>query len=251
MKHLITSIFLAGILAFPSCNTGYHVVSAEGERLAVTAVFDKEPDMTATEILKPYKEKVDSVMSPIIGYAANRLTSYRPESPLSNLIADILRQSAKQRLGFEPEIGIINMGGIRSILNEGEITIGDIYEISPFQNTLSVVDLKGDAVLELFSQIAAVHGEGISGAKLQISKDGKLLDATIGGKPVDPKKTYRIATIDYIAEGNDHMEAFKKASAKTQPSNAVLRDLFIEYVRANEHAGRFINAKTEGRIVEK
>ena len=96
-----------------------------------------------------------------------------------------------------------------------------------------------------------MHGEGLSGAKLVISKEGKLLDAKVEGKPVDPEKEYQVATIDYIAEGNDRMEAFKKATAKVEPENAVLRDLFIEYVKRMEAAGRCVDAEVEGRIVER
>ena len=104
--------------------------------------------------------------------------------------------------------------------------------------------------LELFQQIAAVHGEGLSGARLVISKDGRLLRAEVGGKPVDPAKEYRVATIDYLAEGNDRMEAFKKATSRTEPQDAVLRDLFIDYVKQCEAKGVFVNAEIEGRIVE-
>lgn len=217
----------------------------------MTDEYDRHPDASAVEIFGHYQQKVDSIMSPVIGHAAEELTSYRPESPLSNLIADILRESAAKRFGQMPEVGIMNMGGIRNIMNGGNITIGTIYEICPFQNALSVVTMKGDVLLELFRQIASLHGEGLSGANLVISKDGKLISAKVGGKDISPAADYRVATIDYIAAGNDHMEAFKKAVKKEEPADAVLRDLFIEYVKANEAAGRTIDARVEGRIVVK
>mgnify|MGYP000027270014 FL=1 len=189
-------------------------------------------------------------MTPVIGHSARKLEAYRPESPLSNLMADILCEGAKSKLGISVDVGVMNVGGIRNILNEGDITFGSIYEISPFQNALSVVVLKGEDLLELFQQIAAVHGEGLSGARLVISKDGRLLRAEVGGKPVDPAKEYRVAAIDYLAEGNDRMEAFKKATSRTEPQDAVLRDLFIDYVKQCEAKGVFVNAEIEGRIVE-
>lgn len=73
----------------------------------------------------------------------------------------------------------------------------------------------------------------------------------MGGEQVDPEKDYQVATIDYLAEGNDRLGAFKKATAKVEPENAVLRDLFIEYVKRVEAAGRCVDAKIEGRIVER
>ena len=251
MKHIIVYSFLAGALALSSCKSSYSVELLEGGRIPVTAAFDQSSDETAAEILSTYKAKVDSIMCPVIGHSQKKLASFRPESPLSNFMADLLRIGAEKELGVKPEIGVMNMGGIRNIINPGAITIGEIYEICPFQNALSMVTLRGDALLELFEQIAALHGEGLSGAELVISEDGKLLSARVGSKQIDPKEEYRIATIDYIAAGNDHMEAFKKAVDKVEPEDAILRDIFIDYVKDCEARGRMIDAKVEGRITVK
>ena len=78
---------------------------------------------------------------------------------LFNLLADILRISAQEKAGIKADVGVMNMGGIRNLLNEGEITIESVYEITPFENKLAIVALKGSDLLELFSQMAAVHGE--------------------------------------------------------------------------------------------
>ena len=80
------------------------------------------------------------------------------------------------------DVGVTNMGGLRTALPEGDITYGNIYEITPFENTLCIVTMNGALLRELFENIAAVHGEGLSGACLEISGDGKLLDATVAGK---------------------------------------------------------------------
>ena len=125
-----------------------------------------------------------------------------------------LRASAEEKAGIKADVGVMNMGGIRNLLNEGEITIESVYEITPFENKLAIVALKGSDLLELFSQMAGVHGEGISGAKLIISEEGELLDAKVGGKNIEPEKEYQIATIDYLAEGNDRLEAFKRATGR-------------------------------------
>ncbi len=251
MKKGIYYGVYAAALVLSACGTSYSVVSVEGGKVPVTQAYDVGQDMDAWRILQPYQERIDSIMKPVIGEAARKLEAYRPESPLSNLLADILRDGAEPKAGIKADVGVMNMGGIRNLLNKGEITIASVYEIAPFENRLAVVTLKGADLLDLFGQIAAVHGEGLSGAKLVISKEGKLLDAKVEGKPVDPEKEYQVATIDYIAEGNDRMEAFKKATAKVEPENAVLRDLFIEYVKRMEAAGRCVDAEVEGRIVER
>lgn len=248
LRKILVYTVLTGAVILQSCQSGYTIVSVEGGRVPITDVYDKHPDANAEATLAPYKAKIDSIMTPVIGYSAAKLTSYRPESPLSNLIADLLRSCTQQKTGVMPDVGVMNIGGIRNILNKGEITVGNIYEISPFQNALAIVTMKGDVLTELFQQIASVHGEGLSGANLEITQDGKLLKATVNGKAIDPTKSYQIATIDYLAEGNDKLEAFKKAESKTTPSDAVLRDLFIDYVRDCQAKGKFINSSVEGRI---
>lgn len=249
-KTLLYSI-CAGMLALSACSSGYSLVSAEGGRVPMTNVYDTDQDMKAWRILQSYQTRVDSIMRPVIGHAEHKLEAYRPESPLSNLLADILRASAEEKAGIKADVGVMNMGGIRSLLNQGDITIASVYEIAPFENALSVVTLKGSDLQDLFSQMASVHGEGISGARLIISKEGELLDAKVGGKAIEPEREYQVATIDYLAEGNDHLEAFKRATAKTEPEDATLRDLFIEYVKRCEAEGKMVDAKTEGRIVER
>ena len=86
-----------------------------------------------------------------------------PESLLSNLVADVLRNAAGQVLGKPADMGLINMGGLRNVLTEGPITCENIYEILPFENSLCVLTMKGVYLKELFNNIAACHGQGVSG----------------------------------------------------------------------------------------
>ena len=82
----------------------------------------------------------------------------------------------------------------------------DVYEILPFENALCVLTLRGADLRHLFENIAARGGEGVSGVRLTISADGRLLDCSVGGLPVDEERTYTVATLDYLAEGNDGMD---------------------------------------------
>lgn len=98
-----------------------------------------------------------------------------------------------------------------------------------------------------------MRGEGLSGARLEISKDGKLLNATVNGKEIDDAKEYKVATLDYLAEGNDHMDAFAKVTDadKMLPQNATIRQLFLNYVNEQTKAGKKIDSQIEGRILIK
>lgn len=246
VKGMAIGVFAGWLLA--GCSSGYSLVSVEGGRIAITDKYDRNTDAEALCILKPYQQKVDSIMSPVIGHSAKNMGSYRPESPLSNWIADVLRQSAVRAIGKPADVAVMNMGGIRNAMPEGEITYGTIYEIAPFENALCVLTMDGATLKELFTEIAAVHGEGLSGAVLRIDEAGNLLDAKVNGRPIDVKKLYTVATIDYLAEGNDRMMAFRKAQSKTFPKDALLRTLLLDAVKQCEQKGQFVSAQVEGRI---
>ncbi len=252
IKKTIIASITVGVLLISGCASGYSLKKIEGGRVAMTAEYDENQDKAAAAILQPYKLVVDSIMSPVIGHSAKTLEASRPESPLSNLLADIIRKGGTKITGKPTDVGIMNMGGIRNTLPEGEITFGIIYEITPFENALCVLTLDGKTLMELFRQIAGLKGEGLSGASLIISPDGELIDAKVGGKPIIMDKEYTVATIDYLAEGNDKMTAFCEAKTKVFPSEPLLlRTAFLDYVKDCELKGRLVNAETEGRITIK
>lgn len=235
-----------------SCNYSYSVKSIEGGRVAMTEKYDEHVgDQEVQAILNKYKAGLDSIMSPVVGHVAHDMANYRPESPMSNLMSDLLLRSCELYTGKKADVAIMNIGGIRSSLSRGPITCGDIYEVSPFENSLCILEMDGSALYELFTQIALRHGEGLSGACLEISKDGKLLSAKVGGKPIDMKKIYVVSTLDYVAEGNDKMTAVLKAKSKFLPQNSTLRNLLMDYIKDCEEKGILIDAKVEGRIIIK
>ena len=253
MKFCTGAVLMAGALSFlGGCASGYSLKGIEGGRIPMTIEYDVDPDMSAEAILQPYRRVVDSIMSPVVGHSARTLDAYRPESPLSNLLADIIRQGAAKVSGKQADVGVMNMGGIRNSLPEGEVTYGMVYEITPFENALCVLTLDGKTLEKLFAQMARRGGEGLSGAKLVISPEGELLEAEVGGCPVVADKEYTVSTIDYLAEGNDGLEAFREAKLKTFPPRPLLlREVFLDYVKGCERKGCLVDAKSEGRICVK
>lgn len=248
LKNNILVLAFAGFATLAGCKSGYSLVEVEGSPIPVTAEYEAYPDMEAEEILCPYKLKVDSMMLPVIGHSAANLTAKRPESPLSNLIADVLRGAARPVVGREADVAVMNMGGIRNALPKGDITFGTIYEIAPFENALCLLTMDGATLEKLFEQIAAVGGEGLSGANLTIN-NGKIFESPqVNGKFIDPKKEYIVATIDYLAEGNDRLSAFREAKSKTVYKDKLLRNLLLDYVKEMQKKGKAVDAKVEGRI---
>ena len=251
--YLLSALAATSLLATSCAQKRYSVADVQRTRILIDSRYDAAPDREATAFLAPYKASVDSLMSPVMGTAACDMPRFRPESPLSNLLADILVWSSA-RFGEQPAFGVYNMGGIRATLSKGDVTRGDILDIAPFDNKICFLTLRGSDVAELFRQMAGVHGEGVShSVRLEISRDGKLLSASVGGRQIDPSASYRIVTIDYLAQGNDHLEAFKKktqfVSPKSEENNA--RFLIEDYFKAMKAEGKAVDAKVEGRVVEK
>jgi 2',3'-cyclic-nucleotide 2'-phosphodiesterase (5'-nucleotidase family) len=146
------------------------------------------------------------------------------------------------------------MGGVRADLPKGNVTYGDVLDVAPFENKIAFATMRGDVVLELFRQMAAVGGEGVSHeVRLVITKDGQLVSATLSGKPVDPQKDYRVATIDYLLGGNDKMEAFKKCRDINAPkdNNNNARFVIMDYFREMAKDGKEVDSQIEGRVIVK
>lgn len=252
---LIPGVALTGLLLFTSCHStrkavqaNYEVTQIEGSRICMDSTWDVRPDERAEAVLKPYKEKVDKMMYEVIGTSEMKMDKGRPESLLSNLVAEVLRLSAERVLKHPADIGIMNMGGLRNILPQGDITVDAVYEILPFENSLCVLTMKGTEIKELLKIIASLRGEGLSGARLEITKDGKLLNATVQGQEIIDDKDYTIATIDYLADGNDKLAPLQKAEKRECPDGMTLRGLFLDYVKQQTAAGKKITSKTDGRI---
>ena len=245
MRH---TILLLSLLFSPfrlcTFSQEYKVRSFCWERVEVTSALDESPSEEAMSIVAPYREKVDSIMAPPLGLSRVAMKAGRPESLLGNWAADVMVEGSTAT-GMEPaDMGLFNVGGLRAVMPEGIVRRGDIMLISPFENYLVVLEMKGKDLMELMENIASTRGEGVSSSvRMKITQDGKLLSCTVGGKEIDPKRTYTIATIDYLAEGNDKMTALKKAT-KRHDMGLVARDVMMEYVVKH----RVIDSKIEGRI---
>jgi len=237
-------------LLLVSCKSRHYVLrSVEPHRIEVTKALDSTPAYEAVDFLKPYLAGVDSLRKPYIGQSECYMAGGRPESLLSNWVTDAL-MAAGERLGHHPDFAICNVGGLRAAMPQGIVRRGDILAISPFENFITVLKLHGSDVQTLMQDIAAVHGEGVSSAvRLLITRDGRLKSATVGGKPIRQDSIYTIATLDYLAEGNDKIYSLKKAFERIDTKEPV-RETLMNYLRLLDKQGLKATASIEGRIVE-
>ena len=233
-----------------SCRSHYEVKQVQRTRIVVDNRYDHQPDAAAEQLIAPYRHVVDSIMGPVVGEVAHDMAAKRPESDLSNLLPDILMWAAKD-YGEQPVFAVYNCGGIRAALSKGKVTYGDVLDIAPFENKIAFTTLTGDLVMELFRQIAARGGEGVShGVELVITKDCKLVSARLNGEPIDPQRDYRVTTIDYLVQGNDGLTAFQRGHNLNSPQDSLNNSRFIimNYFRDKQAKGEVVDAQVEGRI---
>ena len=101
----------------------------------------------------------------------------------------------------------------------------------------------------IFESIASREGEGVSKEiQMTITSDNKIKNVTINGKNIDDNRIYTIATIDYLANGNDGMDAFKNATER-KDIPVHLRDAMLDEVKKQEAASKPLNSKMDNRLI--
>ena len=249
-KKFLYFLPIVAVAMSVSCTKHYQLEGVQRTRILIDSRYDKAPSAEATAFLAPFKHTVDSMMGPVVGKAASYLEAAKPESKLSNVLSDILVWAAKD-FNEKVDFSVYNIGGIRAALAEGIVTYGDVLEVAPFENKICFLDLSGEKVRELFEQIASRGGEGVSqGVRMSISSLGQLNGVQVNGKDIDPQATYRIATIDYLAQGNDGLVAFKACTNVNSPQNEEnnVRYIIMAYFRELYQQGKAVDGQVEGRI---
>lgn len=154
------------------------------------------------------------------------------------------------------DFAILNKGGLRRGLPKGTVNEGQIITMMPFNNRVQVIDIKGKDLMDAFNVMAAVDGNGVSdgveivyvpGTEELSKKDAYVTSATLNGKPIDPERTYRVATIDYIANGGDYMSTMRNHRLVAESPTVVYDDV-LDYLRKGHGRKKKINPPTAPRM---
>lgn len=186
-----------------------------------------------------------------VGETAIRLDGEREhvrskESNLGNLVADAIRKAAKA------DMSIVNGGQIRTSVEPGDITAGDIISVLPFGNYSVLKEISGADILAALEHGTSSYPEPkggfpqVSGATFSIDlnkgKGHRISDVRIGGEPLNPDKLYKLAINNFLSEGGDDYTMF--IDTKTLEEHASLDEIVMDYIRASSP----IDIKEEGRI---
>lgn len=221
--------------------------SVKARLIPVDSRLDSRIDRAYAAQIDPYRAKVDSLKNLRIGESPREWERRSPE--MLNLLSDFVRRRGAEISGKPVDLSIMNKGGIRNSLDKGPITQGEIIDIAPFDNRVVVIDLKGSDLLDNLAVMAGQDGNGVSGnVKVVYDPDTKAINtATVDGKAIDPARTYRIATIDYLANGNDYMTPLKNG-VRVARSNDVLYVSLIDAITAGKLDDLMANPDTTNRM---
>lgn len=240
-------LFILIVLSVAACKSQqWQISQASSGRIAIDATTQSIADTAYINYLRPFKQRVDNEMNVVIGKAAQTMRGHAPESLLSNFSADVYRKAASEYMKSEVDIAIVNLGGLRTVVPAGDITLRKVFELMPFENELVILYIKGDKINELCQYFASMGGEGVSGIRMKFT-DKKATDITINGSPLDPEKTYTVATNDYLAGGNDKMTALAGYTKRINTSIKV-RSMLLDFIKHETAAGRMIDSQLDGRI---
>lgn len=206
---------------------------------------------TMRDFILPYKTRLDSMMNMVVNDCPETMTKGRPQSLLGNFTADALLAEGSRIYGHKMDLSIMNNGGLRSDIDSGQVTIGDLYKVYPFENTLCILEMKGKDVQDLMYSLAGQGLDALGGCQVTIQtieNRTRYKQALIEGKAIDPERIYYVATIDYLAEGNSGMSALTRA-VKTSDMQITLRDMMIHYVKELRRQGVSVSSQIDDRVI--
>ncbi|MCG3164275.1 MAG: hypothetical protein POELPBGB_00029 [Bacteroidia bacterium] len=242
--------FYFTLLLLAACSAPTKLIRQQAKVINVNVKDSNTEDAAVKQLIEPYKQDLDKEMSEVLIISEGVFEKAQPEGALGNLIADIIFEKANER--YRPDdfkyadFCLLNNGGLRVSLPQGEITRGKIFELMPFENEIVIVTLNGENVAELIQYVIAVGGQPVSGLQLK-SFNQTNMQALINGIQFDKSKTYKVVTSDYLSSGGDKMDFFK-TSLKTEVTGYKIRDAIIDYLVNENQKGNKLKLHTGGRI---
>ena len=182
-----------------------------------------------------------------IGFCPEEMEAEGPESGLSNMLVDALREEASRIYKVPMDIAVTNFGGIRVPMPKGEVILDDILSMFPFKNYVAYAKVRGRELRKLFDQFAATKVQCLSGVKLVV-KNKAVESVEIGGKPIEDGRLYNVATIDFLLDGGDRI-AIGAMAEDVQLSDVLIKDFMLRYLRGLTAEGKNIEYAKDGRVI--
>ena len=224
-----------------------NVIYATGEPITIDGSVNENSQIVAR--LDELEEPINALKETIVGTVSSPLTGDRAvcriqECDMGNMIADAMRGAVIDK-GYT--IALQNSGGIRASLDAGEVTLGEIMTILPFQNTLSTFKVTGQQLLTAIENgVSEVEDNAgrfpqVSGMRYTFdlakpANEGRVtsieIDEDGSWKPLDLNKIYGMVSNNFIRGGGDGYKVFRSAS-EIYDFGPDLADVVANYIKAN------------------
>lgn len=235
MRRYLSLVALFFLLL--SCKTQYSVSEVDSDTRLIKSTDPS--DVRIDNFIKPYRNHIENDLNKVLCY--NPLTMIKNKEklniPLSNMMADATKRQVDsvyfRQTGKHVDFVLLNYGGIRSSLAQGNVTIRSAFDLMPFENQAVVVTLKGSQLKEMAQYLAQgqVPHPLSKEVELILDENGKVKQFLILGHPVQDDKIYRVVTSDYLFRGGDKMNFFKSA-LQYEDMNYTLRNVLIDYFKS-------------------
>ncbi len=212
------------------------------------------PDPAIAAMIAPYRSQMEAHLAEPLAQATGLFLKADPEGALDNLVADAVLHGARARSRDTVHVAMVNDGGLRVPIAEGAVSMEHTYEVLPFENYLVVLTLTGAQLERLADEVARSGGEPVAGWSMVLVGDDAT-EVLVGDAPIDPQGSYRLATVDYLANGGGSWSVLWEAASAASDEGreegegreelaVLIRDVFVEYIRERG----VIHPELDGRI---
>lgn len=250
------------------------VISWNGNPILINMTFVEDP--LITELLRPYKAKIEIKEKTIVGKTAVALdgkTCRLQECNMGNMVTDAILYFYTHNINNKgstslPNVAILNGGGIREFSSEANVnlTLSDFYTIMPFGNTIEQIQIEGVHLLEAFEHsvkdydTAEKHGKFLQMSGVRItynlneSNGNRVKEVTLRCgtecnsvtryEPLDKNKIYNVVTISYLKNGGDGYNMISENVIRSDSAEILDVDAVLDYFKKHQP----MNVTVEGRI---
>lgn len=221
---------MLGVLRLTVDCSARKVIGHRGELVPVlTDAITPDPVVAAR--VSDWEAQSKTLVHQVIGRATANLTrNYFGESTIGNLLTDAVRLLANVDVSF------YQGGGVRADLYEGDITMGHVIDVNPFQSQTYIMEFTGANLLRILEESASLKAGVLqqSGVRMVIDVDRevgrRVVEAVIAGKPIVRERIYKVAASDFLVSGGDGFVEFLRAE-RAWNTGIVEREYAVEYIR--------------------
>ena len=251
LKAFVTCIILSMTAFGYAQNVSASKYKYQYKMVRIDSTYDSKVDPKLAKYVEKKRRQMEKQMQVVVAHTDAELESYAPESPLSNFLTDILLNEASKYIKdttFDNlDLSMLNFGGIRTSMPKGDVTIGDLYRITPFDNYLTFIVLKGSELKKALERFTDQFNAPYSGATL-VYTNNKPSQILVQGNPIDDDRMYKLVTLNFISDGGDHLLENIQFE-KIEYTTVTFREFLIAELKAMTARSETVTGKKDGRAM--